>query len=316
MENNITFNLYKDKIFKNIIQDVYDIREVQVFNSIDKDILFYMSNKILKNNQIFNMPFNFYYSNTVLQKEDIGFLKDYSANNKINIIIKSLDNYSIQNKCYYANNPILDLDKEFNNTYIGYTSNLRSNISRHENNAKKHKIEIFITEDIKYLEEFYNKVLMPQYVYKHMMVFQPYKLFEQLIKKSTAKLLIARKNKEILGGIIMIHDSNVLHYNWGAFNRYENISIGTLLLNTAIKYAIEKGYKYFDFGSTPLSAVDLYKYKMRWGCINYPVFYYYTMNKPQMLDLNNSYTRIRKLYSHVPMYILKQLMPHIVPFLV
>ena len=129
-------------------------------------------------------------------------------------------------------------------------------------------------------------------------------------------LFIAKHNEKIVGGICCIKDEDIYHYNWGAsFNIY-NISVGTLLVDYAIDYAYNQGYKIFDFGSTPISHKNLLSFKLKWGAQNYEVYQYYTLKKLKNIDLNTSYLLIRKIYSKFPVSFLRWLMPKIVPYLV
>jgi len=134
--------------------------------------------------------------------------------------------------------------------------------------------------------------------------------------KNIVDIFIAKKNNKILGGLICIKDGDTLHYNWGATLNFENIALGTVLINFAILYAKENEYNFFDLGSTPISDHALFDYKMRWGAINYPVYEYYTLFKPNQIDLNSSYIVSRQIYSKFPKSFLRWLMPKIIPYLV
>jgi lipid II:glycine glycyltransferase (peptidoglycan interpeptide bridge formation enzyme) len=113
-----------------------------------------------------------------------------------------------------------------------------------------------------------------------------------------------------------LSDGEVFHYNWGVRKQFKNLNIGTLLIDYAVTYANSYGYKYFDFGSTPLSDDHLYQFKMKWGCENYRVYKYFTKNEILQVDMNNSFLMARNLYSKIPPKLAQQMMPFIVPLLV
>jgi hypothetical protein len=303
------FNFYENQIFLNIIKEIYKIEEVKVMdnNDLNKRALFYKSK--IKIGNIFNMPFNFY--NFVnLNKIDFDYLKEYSIKNNINIVIKTLELCNLKNRIPYANNPIISLSD------VQYSKNLYQNIRRNINKCNRFGISIEMLNNIADLRYFYKNVFSTMYIDKHKMVFQPLELFEQLYIKNIVDIFIAKKNNKILGGLICIKDGDTLHYNWGATLNFENIALGTVLINFAILYAKENEYNFFDLGSTPISDHALFDYKMRWGAINYPVYEYYTLFKPNQIDLNSSYKVSRQIYSKFPKSFLRWLMPKIIPYLV
>jgi hypothetical protein len=108
----------------------------------------------------------------------------------------------------------------------------------------------------------------------------------------------------------------VLHYNWGARTQFANVSLGTLLIDFAVRHAQSLGCVAFDFGSTPLSDRHLLDFKLRWGCDNLPVFKYFTSQRPAHIDLNTSFSAARKVYSALPVRWAAALMPAVVPWLV
>jgi len=314
------FKTYNNPKFKKILSGVYDIQEINIFDdqSLNSLCPFFISKKWLKRKSIFNLPFNFYYSPKLSDREHDFFpeIKEYSKKNDINIVLKSLDIYSSRNKIKTSNNPILTLYNDYELVYGKYSKNLKSNVKRNRNKAKRSNVNLLISRDKKDVIKFYRNVLSKEYIDKHKMVFQPLSLFTKLIDANLAILIVAKKEKQYLGGIILIKDQPFLHYNWGASLFFNNIAIGTLLIDKAIQYAAESGFNYFDFGSTPLTDENLYNFKMRWGCANYPVYYYYSFKEPQIIDLNSSYLWARNIYSKFPKKFIRYMMPKVIPWLV
>lgn len=149
------------------------------------------------------------------------------------------------------------------------------------------------------------------------MVFQPFSLYERLLRlEGAAKLLVAKSNEGVIGGLFMLSDGPVLHYNWGARSQLSNVSVGTLLIDHAVRHAAQAGYRYFDFGSTALSDRNLLDFKLKWGCENIPVYRYHTLTRPADVDLGSSYASARRWFSRVPVKAAAALMPIIIPWLI
>lgn len=316
------FNLYNDSQFKRILEEVYHIKEIAIFDDDNLNSLcpFFRSNKIIKNKHIFNMPFNFYYSPELGEFEDDFFYKMflYSRERNENIVLKSIKKYKISNYVSYEKNSILKLDyKSYDDYFKSLRKNFRQNIRTACNKLDK-KFKMKEIESIEELREFY-KCLSKLYINKHKMVFQPFRLFRGLFEKQLAKFLIFINDdtQRILAGIVLIEDGSILHYNWGVTDPiFYKYSLNILLINELIKLCIERGIKVIDFGASPNSDNNLLFFKERWGCVHYPVYYYYTLNKPAKIDLKNSYLWARNLYSKLPKPFIRYMMPKIIPWLV
>lgn len=310
----LEFSAYQDPRLLKVLEEVYKIKRVELF---DTDVLntatsFYRS--CIKKGDIFNTPFGFYYTPTIQQGQEVAFadgLHAFSKTHNTNIRIKSfiaLDGVAHQ---VCANNPIIDL-----RAAPDYSKNHKQNIKRNTNKCARNGIEILRSDSLEDLRNFYNNVLSVMYVDKHKMIFQPWSLYQKLFEAGFFEFFIAKKDDEILGGLLCIKDNKLLHYNWGASLNYQNIALGTVLINHAVEYARENGYAYFDLGATALSDHDLHDFKMKWGGTNHLVYEHYTLTKPDHIDLNNSYQFARNIYALFPKPFLRWLMPRVIPWLV
>ena len=265
------------------------------------------------------MPFNFFPTANLLnekitEKEWGGLCCNQNTRN-INFTISCIGKLNnIGKEVYIANNPILKLKKTTKPSDL-FSKNHTQNITKEINKAKKFNIKIFFSKNQDDLNKFYH-VMAYQYVKNHKMIFQPKKLFEKLLAAGMAKLLVAKHDNEVLGGLFCLLEQDVFHYNWSARKRFFNLNLGTLLLNHAISYAFSEGFSYFDFGSTPLSDNNLFNFKMKWGCDNYKVYKYFSRNQLPQKDLNKSFYVLRQIYSIIPINSAKQIMPIAIPFLV
>ena len=313
------FELYYSAPFAEILNEVYDLEEVP---GLSRDpalgIPFFRSRKPFKRGTIFNLPLGFCQSADYFKARWHGSewprIKAYAAEHAVNITLTTIGELGIDRGFHSADNPVLFLAAGAD-PRAGYSSNLRTNLRKEWNKAGRHGIEIVESREPADLRAFY-RVLATQYVREHRMVFQPYSLLRKLLgPEGWGRLLVARHRGSIVGGMFLIADGRVLHYNWGARGRIENVSIGTLLIDHTIEYAHDAGYAAFDFGATPLSDADLLAFKMRWGCTNLPVQRYYTTQAPRHVDLNASFAWPRKAYSKLPVGLAERLMPVVVPWL-
>lgn len=101
------------------------------------------------------------------------------------------------------------------------------------------------------------------------------KLFEHIIQKinSSDVLVVYKKNTPVAGSIVIGHDS-VLFNPWASsLKEYRSSSPNMLLYWAMLKNAIDKRYKYFDFGrSTP--GEGTHAFKEQWGAKPEPLYWY------------------------------------------
>lgn len=316
------FEKYKSQKLKDILCECYKIKEVKVFsdNRFENITPFYQSTLPFKKKLIFNAPFQYYYSPQLNNIEEDFFngLEDYSKKNGKNILVKSFYEYQYKNRIQIALNSTLRLDYEDYNKYIASLSkNFRQNLRTAANKVSKEQFTLKFIDTDKELKDFYVK-LSRLYIKKHKMVFQPFKLYEKFYKAGIAKYLIFKNEEgEVIACIVLIRDGKLMHYNWGITDvRYYKFSLNSLLIDELIKYCFKHDIEAIDFGSTPESDKDLLFFKEKWGCSHSPVYEYYTAQKPNAIDLNNSYLAMRNLYSLLPPSLIRPGMPFIIPWLV
>ena len=315
------FSLYYSDLFSDIISSVYHMERINEA-PFDDDLQFFpmfRSRKFIKSSTAFNLPLGFYqtanYISSFIDEKSWKSMVDYSLKKKLNITVSSIGKLSFLSGLHIANNPILEIGSDMRDPFQYYSKNHRQNIKKEVNKANKEGIVVEISDKLKDVKGFYD-VMAEQYVRRHKMVFQPYDLFKLLIVNGIAKLYLAKKNGKIVGGVFCLIDDNVLHYNWGVRTVVNNLNIGTLILDYVIRDAANLKFQYFDFGSTPLSDVDLFNYKLKWGAINHKVYKYFSLRETKQIDLNCDYMFWRELYSKMPTSCAKKLMPIIVPWLV
>lgn len=322
MINPPQFNCYRNTVILDILTKVYGLEPVNIFDDpeLAKLCIFFRSKLPWKQKLIFSRPFNFYsWPEFISPDQEFVFfstLKDYSRIYKINVTFCSLIEYGFGKSVPFAYNPILNIKGDQKALESLFSRNLRNNLRRNNNKAYKTGISIDISRSENDLLDFYLNILIPNYVKKHRMIFQPYSLFVELFRTSNAYLVTAKLKQKIIGGLILIPDQKGIHYAWGASQNIDNISIGTLMIRFALGKAVMDGLSFFDFGSTALSDNILLDFKMRWGCTNYIVRKYYSETPPRIIDMNNDLMLIRRIYKYLPLWLLRKTMPTIVKFLV
>ncbi|KGF67320.1 hypothetical protein LL06_23215 [Hoeflea sp. BAL378] len=310
------FDLVRKQEFLDILSDVYGLT-AYAHEGIE-DSGFFRSVNPLARKMAFNLPMGFYETAEQLRDRwsagQWEALRSISQESGVNFSISVLGDAGLGGGIHIAHNPVLSL-RGCTQHKEKYKRHHVKNLNTEYNKAERNRIEMMFAETEDDLRGFY-QVLARQYVREHKMLFQPFDLYRRLFSQDFGQLLVAKQDSRIVGGMFLLRDGNVLHYNWGARAQVDNVSIGTILVDAAIKHAFSAGYDYFDFGSTPLSDDALLRFKLKWGAVDMPVYKYSTLKNPSIVDLNSSYMWPRKAFSFLPVPVAKMLMPVVVPWVV
>jgi len=321
--------------FIQIIESVYHVKachRVIKDNSNEVGVPCYYVNTPLSGKKITSSPFNFY-------PYLIGKSDDLLAINELITLAKKYGN-----KCYVEYKTFTEINAESikKNNLMKVDSSIVSNLhlyTSYDEQTKKYskslrqnlrttykKInDLGIT--IKYAEkenelDVWYKLLVRLYRNKHQMITQPDILFKKLFNARNSygmkigKLLLAYDNGKIIGGIFMLDGNQHWEYSWAAYDlSYAKYGINTILVDHAIRHAIEQKVKTFGFGSSSINDKDLVYFKSRWGCQEKIIKYYYWNHKPSHIDLNTSFAFARTLYSYLPISLLKRIPKYVVPYI-
>jgi hypothetical protein len=315
------FLAYRKPGFLSLIERIYDLERFSVeVEDIHELPAFFRSRKLLRNRNGFFLPFQFYATLPLQTAESkISYFEsmaEWSKQTGNNLTYSCLENYAGAQSIVVARNPVLFLPKDLQALEDGFSSNLRSNLRRNSNKAHRMGVAIAESSEERDLRDFYLYVLAPQYVRKHKMLFHPYATYRGLLEQGLARLIIARQNARVIGGLVLVEDVGGLHYAWGASEAPEQLAIGALMLHHALNAAVIQGLDWFDFGSTPLTDDALHAFKLRWGSKSFPVRSYYTLKQQPKVDLNNSFRKARQIYSYMSPRLACRLMPKLIPWLV
>lgn len=315
----MTASLFDAEPFLDTISTVYALRRVELLRRDEPGYIpFFCSSRPFRGGVVFSLPFGFYrpaaYFEQHWQAGQWQHIQAWSRTSGRNVTVTTLGRANLGDGIHCANNPLLSL-AETDDPARGYSSNLRSNLRKETNKCQRHRVELAVSRDEADLLAFYD-VLARQYVREHRMVFNPLALYRRFFDLPESLLVVAKQGGRVVGGMFLMADGSTLRYHWGARAAVENVSVGMVLIDFAIRLAKARGFAVFDFGSTPLSDHHLFDFKMRWGCTNMPVFKQFTLRQPAQVDLNTSFGLARRVFSHLPVGVAKALMPAVVPWLV
>jgi len=184
------------------------------------------------------------------------------------------------------------LKPDFTDSRIGQITTFREKITDVENEilyntiekrcrtairkAQKSGVKVELAEDLKSMEdliEMHKKGILAKGGTP-----KPARFFKiathVLSKNKSFKLLLARKNREIVGGLLLFYYKNIVEYYIPCFKtEFSELQPLSLLIYEAMKDSIKNGYNIWNFGGGGrLSGV--YKFKKSWGAKEYPYYYY------------------------------------------
>ncbi len=300
------FEFFNSTEFRTIISEIYKLTPHQ----LEKDLYIYKSKYNFKNNY-FHLPFQFYQPKEYFTDSKIKILTKLMNTNK-HVSFNSIGRIDSLESNKLAVNPVLYLDRS-TDPVRNYKKKFRNEIKKYENYRKLEKIKIIKSNSTKDLQIFYNH-LAKSYTKKHKMIFQPFSLYKKLIYEK-GFMILAKFEDELLGGGFFIEDGESLHYGWGSYSNTSNYSAASDVVNYAINFSWEKEFKYFNFGSTPLSDNNLLFSKLKYGSEPIDVYQYSNFDKP-ITDLNTDLRFLRYIFSISPIIINKQISKFAVPLFV
>jgi CelD/BcsL family acetyltransferase involved in cellulose biosynthesis len=175
----------------------------------------------------------------------------------------------------------LSLEPDFQSQTMRFGKSRRRGLRTRSRRAEEQSIALSITDEPSrdVLAEWYD-LHVRLYRDKHLMITQPFELFEHLLCRpcfrGMGRLVLAKVGKRIIGGIVVLVSGDLWEYSWAAYDRrYARVAVNSLLINFAIKTAIEEGARVFSFGASDPRNHDLVSFKASWGCYSKPVNYYY-----------------------------------------
>jgi len=315
-------------VWQQTIQDVYGYRSCQLPPSIREATPAFLVNSWIYGQKVTNMPFNFFpellepSSDTLASV--LGFWADYCRDHPGVYgelkLIKQLPSGVPSRSNWRVSQPFirsyLQLTSNPKTTYAKAGRNLHSNLNRIRNKLARSNIQIVLATTHTEIVGFY-RLLARIYRDRHQMVCHPLLLYETLFDRQLADFYLAIDQSKVIGGIVVLRDSQKYYYSWGATEpSYLPLGISMALLDRAIQDAIVAGAVEFDFGTSSPADEKLLEFKRRWGCQTAPTFFYhYGRQKMEMPDLYSGYHILRQFYRLLPVSMIQRLMPLVVPHL-
>jgi lipid II:glycine glycyltransferase (peptidoglycan interpeptide bridge formation enzyme) len=273
--------------------------------------------------KIVSTPFNFYNGPLFNDREagkalidnltEIGKEKGarYIELKTLKPLDENLEAGLVKREHYYISGLKLEDDVE-----TAYQKKHRKNMRTILKNAEKNGISVQDMRNVDDLKSFYD-LMVKEYRDKHLMIPQPYSLFSLLISrlapKGMAKLLVAKHEEKVIGGMFLLLYRDKAIYAWGttdeSFSRY---SVSSLLVDYAIKDCQSKGFKSFDFGVTSPYQESLLFFKSRWGASHTRLSSYYKLincKKAPEMDYYKSYLNLRRPFRYLPLWLIKAVSP-------
>jgi len=180
--------------------------------------------------------------------------------------------------------------------------------------AKKEGVKIREENTLQGIEAFYKLNTLTRK--KHGLPPQPFafmkNVFNHLIAKEHASLLLATHDSKTIGAGIFIKFRDTVYYKYNASDPafLSQKKPNHLLAWHAIKQACQEGFQYFDFGRTATNNPGLSKYKEMWGAkpVDLPYHFYPDIHGTTSADENKlSYRIFNMVCRNLPDVLLKQL---------
>lgn len=144
------------------------------------------------------------------------------------------------------------------------------------------------------------------------------KLFENIFDtfpNNTKICVVYWEGKPVSSGFLM-HYKDKLEIPWASTVRYANrISVNMYLYWQILSYAIEAGFKQFDFGRSTVDA-GTYKFKKQWGAQPHQCYWYHYVPEgkalPDLSPDNESFGLAIKIWQKLPLAVTRIVGPSLV----
>lgn len=174
----------------------------------------------------------------------------------------------------YYGSFLLDLEPDHERLKESFEKRARRGVAK----ARKSGVHVRFGTSLDDLRQFYRLNLMTRR--KHGVPPQPLRFFDKLWtglrSVGDVELVIAEVDGQAVAGIILLGFRETATYAYGASDpRYLRYSPNHALFDTAIAWAVEHGYRRFDFGRTAPDNRGLVEFKRQWGSHFVPLSYFY-----------------------------------------
>jgi FemAB-related protein (PEP-CTERM system-associated) len=208
-------------------------------------------------------------------------------------------------------NMILPLPEDSDELWQGFTPKLRAQIRRPQREnlqvsiGGKEYIDDFYTVFTRNMRDLGTPVYGKEFFTNIMHHFPQ----ESCIK------VIHYANEPVAAGFLIGY-RDTLEIPWASTIRdFNHLSVNMLLYWEILRYAISKGYKYFDFGRSTRDS-GAFRFKQQWGAMPKTLYWHYWLNGtnelPSLNPTNPKYLMMINTWKRLPIVVTKLLGPMIV----
>jgi lipid II:glycine glycyltransferase (peptidoglycan interpeptide bridge formation enzyme) len=99
-------------------------------------------------------------------------------------------------------------------------------------------------------------------------------------------LYLADLNGTLIAALLLLYFNRTVEYYTPVVRMgYRTLQPLSLLIFTAMKDALRRGFIYWNWGGTWLTQDGVYRFKSRWNTRDYPYYYYTTIYRNSILKL-------------------------------
>lgn len=149
--------------------------------------------------------------------------------------------------------------------------------------AEDRGVKVEFGDELKHIRAFYDLQLETRR--RHGVPAQPWKYFEllwhYLIDKGMGFVMLAKKDDEIIAGMVCLGWGNTLIAKYAASHEDRfNLRPNNLLFWEGICWGCHNGFVIFDMGRTEIGNTGLRNFKSRWGAVEQPLVYSTLAHQP------------------------------------
>ncbi len=142
-------------------------------------------------------------------------------------------------------------------------------------------------------------------------------LFDEFPERT--EVIVLRLDGKPISGMFLFKFKEVIAEPWASTLRaYSRIYANAHLYWKAVEYAINSGFKHFDFGRSTVDA-GTYQFKLLWGARPVPLYYQYVLNRareiPHVDAHENKYQLAIEVWKRLPTKLAIRLGPQVVRYL-
>lgn len=172
--------------------------------------------------------------------------------------------------------------------------------------AEDRGVKVEFGDELKHVRAFYDLQLETRK--RHGVPAQPWKYFELLwhyvISKGMGFILLAKKDDEVIAGMVYLGWGNTLIAKYAASREdHFNLRPNNLLFWEGICWGCRNGFTVFDMGRTEIANTGLRTFKSRWGAVEEPLWYSVITGKPIQHSNGRLERAMHSIIQHSPLWL-------------